>query len=253
MANRFVFENNAITTLASSILAGATTCTLSVGSGSEFPSPTAGQQFAITFLDAATGTINEIAYCTSRTGDVLTIVRGREGTTAAAWPAGTTVSNFITRDALASFVQFASSTNYWAAGGSANALIVTPTPAYDAYFTGLTIDVGVASNNTGAATLNVNGLGAQAIRDQNGVALTADMLVAGRIMRVVYVAAGYFKLVAAPPPASFIKTLPAAAAISGTDIVPISQSGLAVGALASNVAAFVAGDAFTDAFFLGMM
>ena len=101
----YLFTNNAQTTLAANLSAGATTCTLATGTGSLFPSPSAGQVFTITFNDAATGTLTEIAYCTARSADVLTIVRGQEGTTAKNWLAGDLASNYFTAGAANAFTQ----------------------------------------------------------------------------------------------------------------------------------------------------
>lgn len=84
----FLFSNFANTTLAAPITAGAGSLTVQSGDGGLFPNPSASQQFAITLEDAATGLIREIMYCTSRTGDILTVDRAQEGTSAAAWIAG---------------------------------------------------------------------------------------------------------------------------------------------------------------------
>ena len=46
MANTFIFANNASTTLAAPITNAATSLTVSSGTGAEFPTPSAGQQFA---------------------------------------------------------------------------------------------------------------------------------------------------------------------------------------------------------------
>lgn len=255
MATRFLFANNARTTLAAGIDDDDTVVNVATGTGALFPSPGAGEQFAVTLVDAPTGTVNEICYCTSRAGDALTVVRGQEGTTPAAWPSGSTVANFVTRDTLAQFNQqgVAGSGDYWAAGGTADAIAVTPSPAYTAYFTGMTIDLGVASSNTGAATLNVNGLGAKDVRDQNGAAITANMLLAGRIQRLVYTAAGYFKMMAAVPPASFIATLPAAAALGPSDLLAFSQGGAAAQSTTGALATLFNQEQFFETYFLGMM
>jgi hypothetical protein len=105
MANTFVFANNAVTTLAAPILAGATVINLAAGTGSLFPSVGAGQTLAITFQDAETGLINEIAYASSVIGDVMNVTRAQEGTTAKAWDAGDFVSNYFTAGTAASFAQ----------------------------------------------------------------------------------------------------------------------------------------------------
>lgn len=108
MVNTFLFANNAISALASGISNVATSVTLTTGSGALFPSPSAGQQFALTFTDAATGLLNEIVYCTARTGDVLTIVRAQESTSALNWSAGDVAANLVTAASLAAFLQTSS-------------------------------------------------------------------------------------------------------------------------------------------------
>jgi len=50
------------------------------------------------------------------------------------------------------------------AGGTANALTVTANSAFTAFQNGLTLALRIATDNTTAATLNVNGLGAKSIR-----------------------------------------------------------------------------------------
>lgn len=105
MATEYLFSNNATTTLAQSISATATVLNVASGTGSMFPSPGQGQAFAVTLVDAATGLTNEICYCTSRSGDQLTVTRGREGTNATAWQAGDTCANYITADVMESWLQ----------------------------------------------------------------------------------------------------------------------------------------------------
>lgn len=105
MAYEFLFANNATTTLAESVSATATVLNVSSGDGALFPSPASGQAFAVTLVDAATGLTNEICYCTSRSGDALTVVRGQEGKNALAWSAGDTCANYITADVMESWLQ----------------------------------------------------------------------------------------------------------------------------------------------------
>jgi len=101
----FLFGNNIKTTLAAPITSTtATTCTLS--SSANLPTLSAGQIFALTFNDAAaTGLVYEIVYCTARTGAVLTIVRGQEGTTAQTWLATDLAYCSVTAGILSSFTQ----------------------------------------------------------------------------------------------------------------------------------------------------
>ena len=70
--------------------------------------------------------------------------------------------------------------------GSANTYALTLTPALTAYtaFVGMTVQINAA--NTGASTINVNGLGAKSIRDSKGVALTAGKLVLNGVYTLRY-------------------------------------------------------------------
>lgn len=100
-----VFSNFANTTLASGINNAATSITLALGTGSQFPSPTGGQYFVIVFTDAATKTLHEVCNCTARTGDTLSIVRAQESTTALSWNAGDFVACVPTAGQMAACAQ----------------------------------------------------------------------------------------------------------------------------------------------------
>lgn len=75
---------------------------------------------------------------------------------------------------------------YATAAGSANVLTATLAPALVAYTAGLTLHIKIATTNTGAATINVNGLGAKAIVDRVGSALSSGDLIAGEVVRLTY-------------------------------------------------------------------
>lgn len=92
---QILFTNNAQSALALPISVGATSVTLTSGGGALFPNPTAPDFFTMTFANSG-GTLREIVNVTSRAGDVLTIVRGREGTTALAWNAGDLALGLLT-------------------------------------------------------------------------------------------------------------------------------------------------------------
>lgn len=100
-----LFANNASGQLAGAITNSALLVTLNPGQGALFPSPGAGQYFLGTFTDAATGLLNEIVQVTNRTGDVLTIVRAQEGTSAQAWNAGDLFNNLWTAGSAAAMLQ----------------------------------------------------------------------------------------------------------------------------------------------------
>lgn len=154
----FQFANDASSTLAAPISNVATTVNLAVGTGALFPSPGAGQQFALTFNDAATGLLTEVVYCTARSGDALTIVRAQEGTTAQTWIAADLASNLLTAGTMQGLAQVPQAQgniwNYAVDSGAANAYVVAFSPAVGAVVAGTPIWVKIAHTNTGASTLN---------------------------------------------------------------------------------------------------
>lgn len=106
MALKLLANNNAKSVLAAGISASATVITVGTGAGSLFPSPVSGQSyFKLTITDAATKTISEIMHVTSVSGDVMTVIRGQEGTTARVWSTNDIVANLMTAGSLLSFLQ----------------------------------------------------------------------------------------------------------------------------------------------------
>lgn len=71
--------------------------------------------------------------------------------------------------------------SYAVGSGSANAIVASLTPALAEYKPGIEIRVRVALDNTGPATMNVNGLGAKPIIHPDGAALAAGDLRAGQV------------------------------------------------------------------------
>lgn len=101
MALTLLAANNAQTVLAAGISSSATSMTVNTGTGSLFPSPSAGTSFfKLTFVDAATGQLTEIVHVTARSGDTMTIERGQEGTVARAWSANDIAANMMTAGTL---------------------------------------------------------------------------------------------------------------------------------------------------------
>jgi len=90
--------NNATSVLAGSIDAVASTISVASGDGSLFPSLGAGDWFPLTLVKSD-GT-REVLKCTARTSDVLTVTRGQEGTSAAAFTAGSRVDLRLTAAAI---------------------------------------------------------------------------------------------------------------------------------------------------------
>lgn len=99
----FLFENNAISTLAAGIGAGDTSLTVQGGDGNLFPSPSGGDSFRATLVDSANNI--EIVDCTSRTGDAITIARAQEGTSAQSYLAGDAFELRLTKETLATYRQ----------------------------------------------------------------------------------------------------------------------------------------------------
>ncbi|MDA4845953.1 hypothetical protein [Hoeflea poritis] len=93
-----LFANNAASTLAAGIDAAQLTISVQAGDAGEFPQPSGNQWFHVTVEDGS-GNI-ETMKCTDRTTNVLTIVRGQDGTTAKAFTAGAVVEARLTKGAL---------------------------------------------------------------------------------------------------------------------------------------------------------
>lgn len=93
-----LIANNAVSTLAAQLGTADTTIVLRAGSGSAFPSPTGGDWFPITIV-MPSGDF-EIAHCTDRSSDVLTVVRGREGTSAKEFNVGDRIELRLTSGTL---------------------------------------------------------------------------------------------------------------------------------------------------------
>jgi hypothetical protein len=82
MAQQFNWTNTGLSTLASGIDATQTTLTVASGTGSRFPATLFNLVIwnSTDFANPIDASDREIVRCTSRSGDVLTIVRGQEGT-----------------------------------------------------------------------------------------------------------------------------------------------------------------------------
>lgn len=93
------YANNAESTLAVAVTTNTqSTLTVQTGHGARFPSPLNADFFLVTMDD---GTNIEICKCVARSGDVLTVLRGQEGTTAqGSFAAGTRVGLYLTAGTL---------------------------------------------------------------------------------------------------------------------------------------------------------
>lgn len=92
-----LFSNNAVGTLAAPITSVAVLITLNAGQAGAFPSPIAPDVFYATLTDAATESIIEIVKVTAVSGNIFSVVRAQDSTTAKSWLA----NDFISQRAIA--------------------------------------------------------------------------------------------------------------------------------------------------------
>ena len=92
------FTNNAASTLAANIGGAALSLTVATGDGALFPALTGGQFFLATLCKVSSGIEYqfEIVKVTARAGDIFTIVRAQEGTTAQSYVIADRVSLRVT-------------------------------------------------------------------------------------------------------------------------------------------------------------
>lgn len=87
--NEQLFSNgSAGLTLSAALTSGATTAALATGGGAKLPALANGDYIVATLSQATSETSFEIVRVTAISGDSVTIARGQEGSTAAAWAAG---------------------------------------------------------------------------------------------------------------------------------------------------------------------
>lgn len=174
---KLLVSDVATTTLATGISEGATSCTVAAGNGALFPqpNPTTGTYFLATFVSASNPNTKELVTCTARSTDTMTITP-----TTQAWNAGDTFAILNAAEVIQALVQFddlqKQAGNYALDTGSANAYVVTLSPALAAPTEGVPIRWKAGHTNTGASTLN-----GQPLVLTNGSALAAGDIVASGI------------------------------------------------------------------------
>lgn len=72
------------------------------------------------------------------------------------------------------------------ATGTGDAIVITPSPAIDGYNAGQVFTFLASADNTTTATVNVNSKGAKTIKKQDGSNLSADDIVSGELVTLVY-------------------------------------------------------------------
>ncbi|MBO9597921.1 MAG: hypothetical protein J7559_08915 [Cohnella sp.] len=118
--------------------------------------------------------------------DATKIAGGTVDNTEFGYLNGVTGSIQAQLDAKSAVSDYIRQPGYAAATGSANAYAIALSPALAAYDAGVCVAVKIPVANTGASTLNVNGLGAKAILDSKGNAMTAGKLKTDSIYTLRY-------------------------------------------------------------------
>ncbi|WP_027185663.1 hypothetical protein [Desulfovibrio inopinatus] len=97
------FLNNVATTLFTDIDASTTSIAVSVGDGAKLPSLGAGEYALLTLVGYDPyphESTWEIVKVLNVSGDLLTVERGYDGTTAKAWASGTVIQMRLTADSM---------------------------------------------------------------------------------------------------------------------------------------------------------
>lgn len=198
---RVLYANNAATSLAGPISSTATTANLASGTGALFPAIPggSGDYFALTLNDQATGLECEICYVVGRSGDIVTLERGQEGTTARAWIAGDKAENLLTAGTTSDLAQpldtqaqtgnFASDTS-----GTANVIVasLSPAPVSLASIVGTPLRIKVANTTTSSTVvLNLNGFGNQPVVLPGGALPPSGSILADGFIEIIWDGSAY--------------------------------------------------------------
>ena len=133
------FKNNAASRLAVAISSSATSLSVTAGEGGKFPALAVGDWFPLTLVNAS-GAL-EIVQCTARAGDVLTITRAKEGTSAQAFAAGDRIELRLTEAAIAAAAQAAADAAVKKSGDTMTGPLVMPS-SYSRIFAGIGSELG---------------------------------------------------------------------------------------------------------------
>ncbi len=191
-----LYANNAKTTLAAAITSTQTSITVAPGTGSLFPTPVPGTSwFTLTLTSATSPSVYEITYCTSRSGDTLTVLRGQEGTTAQPFNLNDIAGNYDTAYVMENLIQV----DQWqdntyglaTAGGTVDALTATIPSNFTSIPNGMQIILLASGANTGPATLQLT-LGSTItsalpiIKGNNSPLIAGDIPLAGYPLTLIY-------------------------------------------------------------------
>ena len=176
MTNTLIFANNAASTLSGGVTSSSLTFNLSAGGGAAFPNPVSGQYFVATVIDQATGLLREIVWVTARSGDVLTVVRAQEGTTALNWQPNDLIQHLWTAGQAAAMQQQTAAPSsliyYGADTGTVNNMVASLTPSLSALTTGVIFEITPKyANTSGTVTFAPAGQGPFIVYRADGTSL----------------------------------------------------------------------------------
>jgi len=188
------FENDATTSLTANVNIIQTT--ISVLSATKFP---AFAQYRIKIND-------EIILVTGGAATTTwTVVRGAEGSVAQTHLSGDSVTHVLTRDSLARAIR--GDVAFGEATGSANAYDVVISPVPISYEIGMKVHFKANFSNTGAATVNLNSLGAKDIKKNVSSDLSSGDIAVDEVVLVVYDGTN-FQLISSSPLQIFYNEVP---------------------------------------------
>lgn len=154
--------------------------------------------FSFSYPDFVSGTVINSSqmdqnFADGKSGFDLALTRDGQGVPTANLPMATfkhtgvnpTSGTGATTEYLASGAAVAQSNAYATTTGSANAYVLTLTPAVAAYAAGQRFQFKANFSNTAAATIAVSGLTATAIQ-KSGAALVADDIVSGNVVEITH-------------------------------------------------------------------
>lgn len=188
-----LWSNNASTTVSGSISTSSTTVQLAAGTGAMFPNPTSGNYYVATFYDQATKTQYEIVHVTAMSGDIATITRAQEGTTAKNWGPGDIFANLVTAGTLNAFVQAGTgpaNTSIVYVGtdtsSTPNLVIANTNPVPSGLAVGMLFNILIANTNTAAVNLQLNGGPSIAATRSDGAAMLSGDITATLEAQFIY-------------------------------------------------------------------
>ena len=201
-----MFANNAVSKLAIAISSTATAITLNTGDGALFPNPSSGYFFRLTLVSAVNGN-TEIAYCTARSGDVLTVKRNQESTpyTVAAGLSTGKGFAFAVGDGAALDITAGMMVNIYSPAsdqqnvvraandtGAVNAIAIALNPTMGTSTTFTKVIFKAAHTNTGSCTITINGGTTYALKGLSGAALVGGEIQENAIVEAIFNGTAYY-------------------------------------------------------------